>query len=106
MAAIGEDHQATVAVQVDEPGRDDLAGGVDRASDVLGAGRLPARGRAAVALDDDRSRAAGRARPIDDRPARDEQVGVLGHGRDVWAGVASVHPATITDHDQLPVGPA
>ena len=45
--AVGQDHQAAVAVQVDEPGSDDLAGRVDPMPDVLGRGSWRRCGRVA-----------------------------------------------------------
>ena len=44
VAAVGQDHQAAVAVEVDEPGRDDLPGRVDRPADVRRRRRLRCRG--------------------------------------------------------------
>ncbi len=41
VAAVGQDRQAAVAVEVDEPGRDDLAGRVDRPADVRRGRRPP-----------------------------------------------------------------
>ena len=79
--AVGQDHQTAVAVQVDEAGRDDLAGGVDRVRDTRW-GRVTGLEDADPAVDDgDRPRSAGDPGAIDDGPARDEQVGVVGHPR-------------------------
>ena len=79
VARLGEDHQARVAVQVDEPGRDDLALRVDAAAprrpiaSSIAAARAGRRGarwrRRLLARDADRRREAGRAGPVDDRPA-------------------------------------
>ena len=73
---LGEDHQPRVGVEVDEPGRDDLAGGVDRAARRCPAPRPPSDNEPqAIALDHDRARPPRRPGPVDDRAARDEDVG-------------------------------
>ena len=59
MARLGEDHQAAVAVQVDEAGRDDPVRGVDPAPDVLGEWRVRGEQPHPVALDEDRAGPAG-----------------------------------------------
>ena len=83
-----------MAVQVDEPGRDDLAGGVDAAADVRRA-RVVAAGEQAEPLpvDDDAPRPPGRAGPVDDRPAADQQVRAVRHATGARAlQAAAAHP--------------
>src|SRR5439155_2769146 len=86
MAWLGQDHQPGMAVQVDEPGRDDAVSGIDQPictpDGVLDRLWLPE--------DDDPRAAAGlvaghangaaearRARPVDDRAAVDQELVVL-----------------------------
>ena len=74
VAGLGEDDQPAVAVQVDEPGGDDLAAGIDPAA---GARALTLRGidqANSVAIDPDRRRPPGRPGAVDDGPAFDDDV--------------------------------
>ena len=79
MARLGQDHQATVAVEVDEAGRDDPAGGIDPAADVRGRRLTRVQDPQPLPVDDDAPRSPGLARPIDDRPALDQQVRAVRH---------------------------
>jgi len=80
---IPEDLGVVVRVNVDETGRDGGALGVEHAPGRAGHGAE--RGDAAVA---DRDVAPTRrcARPVDERPAADQQVEVLGHPWSPGAG--------------------
>ena len=94
MPAVGEDHQAAVAVQVDEAGRDDLARGVDRARRrAPGGAASGARIRSRSPSTTDRSDATGRAGAVDDRPAADEQVDAVRHPTTLADRSPAVSPA-------------
>ena len=93
VARLGQDHQAAVAVEVDEPGRDDLAGRVDRPADVGRCRRLRGQEPDPAVADLDGARSAGRARAVDDRPAGDQQVRVVGHLRACSVIGARARPA-------------
>ena len=81
MPRLGEDHQAAVAVQVDEAGRDDPVGGIDPPSDVLGKGRVGGEEAHPVALHDDRAGPGGAPVPSTIDPARDREVDAVNHAR-------------------------
>ena len=89
MARLGEDRQPRVAVEVDEPGSHDQAGGIDhpagdpgRASDLRGIEE----DLEAIAGDAQGAGFACGARSVDQRPADDDDVerlhaGILAGGR-------------------------
>ena len=109
--AVGQDHQAAVAVQVDEPGSDDLAGRVDRVRPTWSRGRVSVASRSAQPAVDDRDRpgSARCAGAVDHGPAGDQQVGVLGHGAAAgpWPIVdVALHLRTLADDRRHPRGAA
>ena len=81
---LGEDHQAAVAVQVDEAGRDDAARGIDLPADVLGERRVHGEQRASGRPRRGPCRAAA-ARPCRPRWCRPRSRGRRCHSRPVRA---------------------
>ena len=80
MARLREHHQAAVAVQVDEPGRDHMPRDIDAAGGVevrRGAIRPDAQ---PLPHDTDRTREAGRTGSVHDRAALEQQVDRVRHG--------------------------
>ena len=100
VARLGEDHQAAVAVQVDEARGDDPAGGVDAAADVRGQRLVGLEEPQPLPVDDDTPRSPGRAGPVDDRAAGDEQIRAVRHGRTV-----SAEPGERVPDERLEPGP-
>ncbi len=79
VARLRQDDEAAVAVQVDEPRRHHPSRGVDPATDTLrqvGIGRQEPQ---PLPVDDDTPGAPRSARPVDDRPARDQEIRVVSH---------------------------
>src|SRR5207253_9612099 len=70
---LGDDHHTGMDVNVDEPGTDHAAGGVDNGPD-LNARRVATQGADALVLDGDGAVEARVARVVDDEPSADEQV--------------------------------
>ncbi len=91
VARLGEDPEAAVAVEVDEPGGDDLAGRVDAAPDVGGLRGGRVQDPQPLPVDDDAPWPTGGAGPVDDRPAADQEVDAVEHA----ATVAGWRPAQL-----------
>ena len=103
VARLGEDHQAAVAVQVDEAGSDDLAGGIDAAPDVRRARRRPdPRIRSRSPSTTTLPGTPGRAGPVDDRPAAidhaDPRCPAPSSASRSWALQAPAADPGATDH--------
>ena len=75
-----------MAVQVDETGRDDPVGGIDAAPDVGRQRRVGREDPQPLPVDDDTPRSPGRAGPIDDRPAADQEVRSCRHALTIAEG--------------------
>ena len=79
---LGEDHEAAVAVQIDEAGRDDPSARVDRRAGVLRSVVARVEEADPIAFDDHSPSSARRTGPIDDRPAGDQKVDAVRHVAD------------------------
>ena len=99
VARLGEDHEAAVAVQVDEAGRDDPSGGVDGRAGVLRSGVARVEQAHPVAFDDDRAGPGRRAGPIDDGAADDQEVDAVRHVADDTALEPRGAPGDQIRHD-------
>ncbi len=74
-----QDVEATVAVEIDEARGHDLAGGIDRAGDMLGRWLRRAQEPQALALDDDRAGPAGCSRAVHDGAVDDDEIDAVSH---------------------------
>ena len=74
---VGEDHQPGVRVEIDEPGRDDLAPRIDRASSIDRGVVAGCRQPDSIAGDRQLAAPCRRSGPVDDGGAADQEVDLL-----------------------------